>query len=851
MDEIATMAATARSSGFDEPGSIPMILTRPARLHVDAVVRDARPPRLLLVGTAGSGKTRLLRRLATQFAQHGRTAVAADALSNLASVPEGEVLVVDDAHLLSPDELAAIDRRLHDPGAGVVLAMRPWPVPAGLRAIADELEKVHPPIVLGHVTRADVEDQCEADGRRLAPRCIDSILDLTGQLTWLVSEALAVHDGDCDEDAAHRAVREELREVIAHRIARLDDDLRHAIETLCLSPQTLPSEEAAHWALAGHAKGLLQRNGHPAPVVRDTVRATICIDRLVELYAGSGMAETDPVLRELLGGFHHPRVATALLMDGDAALTSEPRRAEELFRAAGEAGADPRTVAVRRARAAWSAGEIDAAGTILDAADIDPGHPAYAEAGSIAGAVWAARGDMRMASTVFAHTAIASPDAVAHATIAAVGAGDPDELARLGDVPRARAIPSTLVVSHELLVRGLRASLTTQTRTCLSDLVRATEMYTASTSDAPTPELPAVVAAVAALTLGELSVAHTVIDGAVRARHGGAWAQPRLLLWQAWIAVQRERPHEAEAALVRARALGALPPRDLVLSDAISIALTRRYADSSALAPAWRHARESILRAPFDLYSLLPLTEFAVSAARLGDTDRLRPNLEEAYAAVERLGSPPMWASHLHWAGLHCSILLDQPSELAPHARALLAAAPHTRLAKMMARAGKVWTEVLTGHVDADDIELAALGLASVGLAWDGARLAGHGAGRTEDRRVIARLLACARQLHPREELEQSTAEESPTQAGSLTRANDLLSARERDVAVLVVQGKTYAEIGESIFISPRTAEHHIARIRRRLGATSRSDLIAKLRLVLEDAAEPDDLRRNRAAEFA
>lgn len=843
--------ATSSVQGFDEPGSIPMILPRHARLHVDAVVRDPRPPRVLLVGTAGSGKTRLLRRMQAQFERDGRLAVAAPGGGPIAARPEGAILLVDDAHLLHPDDLAAIEERLRDPDAGVVLAMRPWPVPAALRPIAEQLETLHPPIVLGHVTRADVHDQCVEDGRRIAARCLDSILELTGQLTWLVSEALAVHDEECDEDAAHRAVRDELRELIAHRITGVDDDLRHAIETLCLSPQTLPSEEAEHWALAGHAKGLLQRNGHPAPVVRDTVRATIAIDRLVELYAGPGRADVDPVLRELLGGFHHPRVATALLMDGDAALSHDPRRADELFRAAGEAGADPMTVAVRRARAAWSAGDIDHAGTILDAAAIDPRHAAYAEASSIAGAVWAARGDMRMSATVFANTAIGSPDAVAHATIAAIGAGDPDELARLGEVPPAHAIPSALVVSHELLARGLRATITPQTRTCLSDLVRATEMYTASSSDAPTPELPAVLAAIAALTLGELNVAHTVIEGAVRAGHGGAWAQPRLLLWQAWIAVQRERPHDAEAALRRARQTDRFTPRDRVLADAIAIALTRRYADSSALAPAWRHARESILRARFDLYSLLPLSEFAVSAARLGDMERLRPNLDEAYAAVERLGSPPMWSSHLHWAGLHCSIHLNQPGELAPHARALLAAAPHTRLAKMMARAGKVWTEVLTGQVDADAIEHAALGLASVGLAWDGARLAGHGAGRTEDRRVIARLLACARQLHPREELQQAPTDEPVHGGAGLARANDLLSARERDVAVLVVQGKTYAEIGESIFISPRTAEHHIARIRRRLGATSRSDLIAKLRLVLEDAAEPDDLRPNRSAEFA
>lgn len=829
--------------------STPLLLPRPARAHVDTLLSDA-APRVLIVGTAGSGKSRLLQRLAAQWEQQGLTVVPTSTAARMHEVPDDAVLVVDDAHRVTPDDLAALAARVRTPGAAVVVATRPWPLPSALRDLADELEQTRPAIVLGHVTRADVLDRCAQDGERISGRCLDSILDLTGNLTWLVAEALAVHDTECDEDVSHPAVGEELRELIAHRIATADDDLRRAIEILCLSPRTLPGDEVAHWALAGHALGLLQRSGHPVPVVRDTVRATIPIDRLVELYAGSDLSATDPVLRERMGELQHPRVATALLRDGDAALDSDPARAEELYRAAGSAGADAVAVAVRRARAAWSAGEIDTAGMILDAAGVDESHPAYPEATAIAAAVWAARGDMRRSSDVFAHTGIGSPDAVAHATIAAIGAGDADELARLGEIPPARAIPSTLIVAHELLTRGLRATVGTDTRTCLSDLVRATEMYTAAGCDAPTPEVPAVVTTVAALSLGELAVAHSVIETAVRARHGGAWAEPRLLLWQAWVAMQRERPREAEAALARAQTGGLLAPRERLLADALNVALTRRYADATALGPVWRNARESLLRARFDVYSLLPLAELSVSAARLGDMERVRAHLDDGFASVERLGSPPVWSSHLHWAGLHCAIHLNDPNGLAPHARALLAAAPHTRLARMMAQGGRVWTEVLTGKVDADDIERAAHGLAAVGLAWDGARLAGHGAGRTEDRRVIARLLACARQLHPREELEPTAPDDALGETGPLPRANDLLSAREREVAALVVQGKTYAEIGESIFISPRTAEHHIARIRRRLGATSRSDLIAKLRLVLEDAAEPEDLR-DRTAEFA
>ena len=50
-----------------------------------------------------------------------------------------------------------------------------------------------------------------------------------------------------------------------------------------------------------------------------------------------------------------------------------------------------------------------------------------------------------------------------------------------------------------------------------------------------------------------------------------------------------------------------------------------------------------------------------------------------------------------------------------------------------------------------------------------------------------------------------------------------VLSERELDVARLVLQGKTYAEIGETIFISPRTAEHHIQNIYTKIGVSSRA----------------------------
>jgi DNA-binding CsgD family transcriptional regulator len=53
-------------------------------------------------------------------------------------------------------------------------------------------------------------------------------------------------------------------------------------------------------------------------------------------------------------------------------------------------------------------------------------------------------------------------------------------------------------------------------------------------------------------------------------------------------------------------------------------------------------------------------------------------------------------------------------------------------------------------------------------------------------------------------------------------------------VARLALAGRTYREIGAQLYISPKTVEHHLARVRTKLGATSRAELVAALREVLD-----------------
>jgi len=57
-----------------------------------------------------------------------------------------------------------------------------------------------------------------------------------------------------------------------------------------------------------------------------------------------------------------------------------------------------------------------------------------------------------------------------------------------------------------------------------------------------------------------------------------------------------------------------------------------------------------------------------------------------------------------------------------------------------------------------------------------------------------------------------------------------MLSDRQREDAELILTGLTYRQIGERLFISAKTVEHHVARMRQRLDVSSRDELFAQLR---------------------
>jgi DNA-binding CsgD family transcriptional regulator len=222
-----------------------------------------------------------------------------------------------------------------------------------------------------------------------------------------------------------------------------------------------------------------------------------------------------------------------------------------------------------------------------------------------------------------------------------------------------------------------------------------------------------------------------------------------------------------------------------------------------------------------------------VAAARLRQVERLKHALDEAFGLLERLGNPVLWSVPLHWSGVHAGILANSPEAVAPHGQALTAAAGSSPFARVLAGAGRAWLRVLANQVDVDEVTAAARGLAEYGHTWDATRLASQAALQTPDGRISGAMLQLARDLKVAAPVEERPPADAVPTGDAAPAGSARLSEREREVAELLVQGMPYRDIGSQLFISAKTVEHHVARMRRRLGAESRSELLSMLRAML------------------
>jgi len=827
---------------------------------------------VVLQGPGGTGKSLLLADLAAAHRQAGRQVVSARTAPDPAGLPGDVALLVDDAHRLTAETARRVRDLVGHPSVRVAIACRPWPRPPALLELIEAMGRQRRLIVLAHLDHAGVAGLArERLGAAATPALIDLIHQQTGGLPTLVHTLLGglaerrttpgagpARTWLSPGQPPRMAVPDEVVERVHADLALLDDDARGLLHAVAVGAPLdpglqgellgLPSTRAAELVEEVRASGLLLGNGDVVPLVRSVLLSGAPADvsrhrrqQVLELLVERG---DEPVqLARALAADHvrDPRAARLLERHGSDALRADPALAAELLTEAVAAGAPVIGLAARRAHAAALAGDLDAALQSADSVLTDASAPDRPLAAGVAAAVLAQRGLLSRSALL---CRLAGPERAGSAALALLATGFPSEAAAVLAEARTcptQGVPTMLSGAEELVAQGVLESVRcgpdaeADTAAALSTLTRAAALVEPLGHTVLLLDTPAALAALVALHSGELAMAESVLTRALAAEVG-APSRPRHLLLLAWAAMLRGRSASARAAMSEALAAagGRLEPRDDLFLQALEVGLARRSSDVPALSVAWSRAREAVLRYPIDLFTLLPLGELVIAGARLKDSDHLRPHVAAGQALLARLGDPPLWSTPLHWSAAQAAIVADDPAGLRPHAAALVAASRTSPYAATLARAGRCWLRVLTGDVDAAAVLAVAGELASVGLSWDGSRLSGQAAARALDARDRTALLTCARSLTEAHESDSRSrvgaATDGEVSSGPL---HSQLSDREREVARLVVEGRTYREIGGRLFISAKTVEHHVSRMRQRLGASDRSDLLARLRVEL------------------
>ena len=445
-----------------------------------------------------------------------------------------------------------------------------------------------------------------------------------------------------------------------------------------------------------------------------------------------------------------------------------------------------------RADQAWRAGDtttaIEAADRVL-AAGADP----HCLAAGVAAAAAAADGALFDAAARWRDIAASTAGAAAalaggRAALAATLVGDVEAAER--DLDAARQVHGPAPRGLTVLLDGVAATL----GAVRGDFAAAARKI-AGLAVASVPADPHAAERWDDLAMTVLAAGED--DETARALYPPANARRRLVT--AWLDLRAGRLADARAGVVAASAAPVLR-RDAVLAAAVSVGLARRAGDRQALRTTWHRVAPVVMGADVEILLLDAWGELAAAAEPV-DRELVVAGMS---AAVARAGDPAWATATLAWWALQRATTADE-------ARAAAATLPHTP----RGHAGRVWAAVLSGTVDAAAVRAAAAALAD--RPWEAAALCGLAAARITDPASVRHLLGAGRALR---------ASVTPEHAAE----GSVLSTRERAVGELLLDGLTHKEIGARLYISPKTVEQHVARIRQKLPATNRATLIAALR---------------------
>lgn len=794
----------------------------------------------LIRGRCGTGKSALLAAVRNRLRRRGIG--CCDDVSATTVPPDTRAaVVVDDAHTLDQFQLEKLCAAVESDSRTLIVATRPQPHDTALRALADAVSRRGRVLELRPLGVPDIGPFARELGMTVPRQVADHIHRRTGGIPGGVVAALTAACAtrlDGGIEAVDQAVTAWARTLLDDTEPRLLEVLVVATTGAGLDPSELAEvldtdettavglvDRARAGALVTDADLLLAPAIEPLRTLVGERRFVSIQRRLLTARLDAGLLRDHTALQLAESGVRDERLAEYLC----AAAQHAGPEASRYYNAAVAGGYDPQPIAIPRAVAAVHSGDDEAALRLAEPVLSRPDAPAaeLAAAVRICANIQARRGliDRAVQLYTWLGTTRTGADWASAAAVyylcGEVGAATAvSESVAQWPPTETNARAGRYATALAQTITGESRSAATAAAAALIQLAR-----TATIEDGLLPCSPAALATLLCLSMGEPRRASDALRGADT-------ADPQIRVLTAWTAMLGGDEQSA-AKIAATLAPGTLAPRDRLLAHGVLVGLARRTGDHGLLLRAWEAACPAFDEVDADLPALLPIGELWLAGIRLGEQERMSRLVEAAREVLRRAGNPPAWANAFHWYDIQAAIAHERPDELVPPARLLKSAAqagdPH---AAILADAGRTWVLVLRGEVDEARVTAAVRRLAAIGMIWDAARLASEAALSAGEPATATALLKLARTVRTgaRPPAAPDRVPADPSAASPQPAAASVLSEREREVAELVLLGLTYREIGARLYISAKTVEHHVARIRRRIGAGSRSELLSMLR---------------------
>lgn len=803
----------------------------------------------VIVGVDGSGRTHRLEAIANATGRSVIRVTRADSAADVSARldqarADGLLVAADDAHRLSDEVLDALTGAALQ-GVPTAITRRPTLNRESLAALDEAVARAG-----GSVESLEPLAEAELSVlirtvRGTSPDRVESerIMAASGGLPAIAAAMASAPSGPERGDVAIPALVARIQQRLALaggaarsvcRVLALDIDLTDAV--LCRSAG-IDRDELAVSLRELRDAGLVGLDGHHlVPAVATVVKSELSPAELRRVHGDvadalleSGAEPLTTAAQLRAARVRTPAAAQVFAQAGEQLRLTDPEAALAWYDDAAEAGAEPAQLSAGRTEAAALLGRTAdiGAGAVEPGSGMEGGNTsADTRLALVAGAVEMHNGRARRAID-----ALLPAGPVGQILAVPV-------LVALGQLERAREIAHVAErdkAGDVSLRRFAEAAVAVADPSSSVPLfIEAAEVLERSAPAVVLPDTPHALGAIVAVGAADVATAERLLASALETGVGGPVALERHRLLLGWVRMRAGRYDTAQEGL-RSTDGRPLMGREWLLRASLAAGIARRSGDVAALRDAWELAEPMLVRGGVDLFTLECAEELVVTAARLAKPQRAQPVFAALETIVEDLGKPPAWASALGWARVQFAVAGDDVGaarravddfELDEHGA--------TQRVAAFAAAAAVWKDLLNGSVDRQAVLTGTDLLDAAGLPWEASRLAGQAAIRSTNP-ADARLLLERARAFTQQSSESSSGHLVAQRKPASVEPPGRLSSREVEVARLVLAGRTHKEIGAQLYLSPKTVEHHVARIRTKLGVRTREEFVAALRDILGD----------------